>query len=156
MYGVIMDKQDFVGSKHCKSGMHCQTCRNKVDGREWRKSLMNAFKLPNDDVDFECTVKSSLRPWGWVKPEVGDGYRLLLYGIDDVPNDCVLAKDGDVWSDGFWKLYKSNDIWTIYSDVSDLVMVSFESSMLPPLGEYICGSRSGDTDCSSITAVISK
>jgi hypothetical protein len=51
----------FTKSPQCKSRFHCQTCRDKEGGREWRESLRKAFLLPNDETDFECPHGL---PWG--------------------------------------------------------------------------------------------
>jgi len=40
--------------KLCAPRLHCPTCRDLEGGRQWRGSLHRAFKLPNDEVDFEC------------------------------------------------------------------------------------------------------
>jgi hypothetical protein len=45
----------------CITHIHCQACRNKEGGRQWRDSLRVAFKLPNDETDFECPHGL---PWG--------------------------------------------------------------------------------------------
>ena len=45
----------------CKNLLSCQTCRDKEGGRQWRESLRKAFRLPNDETDFECPHGL---PWG--------------------------------------------------------------------------------------------
>lgn len=49
--------QLFVLTNHCKTKVHCKTCRSKESGRPWRTSLQKMFELPEGNVDFEC-------PWG--------------------------------------------------------------------------------------------
>lgn len=51
----------FAKSNVCKNKKHCQTCRDKEGGRQWRESLRVAFKLPGDETDFECPHGL---PWG--------------------------------------------------------------------------------------------
>lgn len=60
----------FIDDFTCLSKVHCQTCRDKGGGREFRIGLGNAFSLPNDAPDFECPHG---RPWGWQKPSSGLG-----------------------------------------------------------------------------------
>jgi len=44
----------FVDTIHCRSRVHCATCRNLEGGRSWRAGLATAFALPSGVVDFEC------------------------------------------------------------------------------------------------------
>lgn len=46
--------QLFILTQHCKTQVHCKTCRAKEGGRVWRKKLMEDFALPNNNVDFVC------------------------------------------------------------------------------------------------------
>ena len=44
---------NFFESVHCTSRAHCKTCRDKINGANWRSSIFKAF----DDVgteDFDC------------------------------------------------------------------------------------------------------
>ena len=54
-------KLDWIKSSHCKSGAHCNTCRDMEDGRAWRISIGKAFALPDEGVDFECPYELA---WG--------------------------------------------------------------------------------------------
>ena len=60
----------FVENGACKSGVHCQTCRDKDGGRGFRIGLGNAFKMPDDAPDFVCPHG---KEWGWLKPSTGLG-----------------------------------------------------------------------------------
>jgi len=60
----------FIESGACRSGVHCQTCRAKEEGRGFRIGLGNAFVLPNDAPDFACPHGKG---WGWRKPSSGLG-----------------------------------------------------------------------------------
>lgn len=51
----------YIVSETCKCKLHCQTCRDKEGGRQWRESLRVAFALPNNETDFECPHGL---PWG--------------------------------------------------------------------------------------------
>jgi hypothetical protein len=57
--------QLFVLSEHCKSRVHCVTCRNLEQGRRWRNDIANKFELPEGKVDFDCPHGV---PWDF-KPE---------------------------------------------------------------------------------------
>jgi hypothetical protein len=52
-------KPEFIRSFHCRSEAHCNTCRDRVGGREWRKSQSSLYVLPNNEVDFECPFGKS-------------------------------------------------------------------------------------------------
>jgi hypothetical protein len=54
-------KLEFTNTIHCRSHAHCKTCRMFNDGRSWRESLLKAFRLPGDLIDFECPEG---RGWG--------------------------------------------------------------------------------------------
>lgn len=68
----------FTETYHCKSGMHCQTCRAISGGRAWRKSLRRAFDLPGDREDFACPHGKQWGHRGKGKPVLGPGDRLTL------------------------------------------------------------------------------
>ena len=55
----------FVETSHCTSMVHCGTCRNKEDGRNWRSGIGRVFEIPDNNVDFECPHG---KPWEY-KPE---------------------------------------------------------------------------------------
>lgn len=48
----------------CMGGRHCETCRDRDGGREWRRGLSVAYELPANAPDFECIAREP-RPWGW-------------------------------------------------------------------------------------------
>ena len=52
---------NWTESYACGCRVHCEACRNKEDGWEWRESLRKAFILPDDETDFECPHGI---PWG--------------------------------------------------------------------------------------------
>ena len=58
---VVDMKLDWIKSSHCKSGAHCNTCRELEGGRAWRISIGKAFALPEEGVDFECPYELA---WG--------------------------------------------------------------------------------------------
>lgn len=39
-------------SMHCQSHVHCKTCRDKINGREWRESVSRHFGII--DADWLC------------------------------------------------------------------------------------------------------
>ncbi len=47
-------RREFTISSLCSSRDSCPTCRDLKEGRVWRASLRKAFKLPDDNADFEC------------------------------------------------------------------------------------------------------
>jgi len=49
----------FVLTEHCKSQLHCVTCRAKNGGRYWRSTLEQHYTLPNNVVDFDCPYGKS-------------------------------------------------------------------------------------------------
>lgn len=51
----------FVHSLHCLSEAHCRTCRSLRDGRQWRRSIMRRFAVPDNDVDFSCPYGKPMR-----------------------------------------------------------------------------------------------
>ena len=51
----------FIKSIVCTSELHCKTCRSLEGGKEWREALSKNFKLPDDEIDFECPFN---KPWG--------------------------------------------------------------------------------------------
>jgi hypothetical protein len=61
---------DFTETIHCRSGVHCQTCRDLERGRRWRADLGQRFSVPDGLVDFACPRG---RPWGWKRPSRGLG-----------------------------------------------------------------------------------
>lgn len=50
----------FILTSHCKSNVHCKTCRLKEGGRSWRTSLEKFYELPMNSVDFDCPYS---KPW---------------------------------------------------------------------------------------------
>jgi hypothetical protein len=50
----------FTESLGCTSREHCTTCRNKENGREWRRKLGKLYALPGGEVDFTCPID---KPW---------------------------------------------------------------------------------------------
>lgn len=44
----------FIKSAPCKSRAHCQTCRDREGGRQWRLAISEHYQLPGGEVDFEC------------------------------------------------------------------------------------------------------
>lgn len=55
-------KSQFFGSSICKSGVHCQACRDKETGRNFRSQIPNSFEPPAGGGDFDCPDK----PWGYI------------------------------------------------------------------------------------------
>lgn len=51
----------FQDDYNCTCKVNCPTCRDKDGGRQWRELLRKAFRLPNDETDFECPHGL---PWG--------------------------------------------------------------------------------------------
>ena len=49
----------FFDSVECRSGSHCQTCRDKIAGAAFRTSIAAYFAV--DPTDWECPHG---RPWG--------------------------------------------------------------------------------------------
>jgi len=67
--------QNFIDTIHCKSRSHCLTCRQKEEGRDFRESLYQNFKLPDNKIDFEC-------PYGkkWIEtPLTIEGQKEVKY-----------------------------------------------------------------------------
>ena len=60
VHSIVKKPQQFFKSTHCKTNLHCNTCRDKEGGRAWRASLVGKFK-DIDDVDFKCPVNYK---WG--------------------------------------------------------------------------------------------
>lgn len=58
---TMSTKQSFADTVHCLSRAHCATCRNLEEGRNWRKSLVSLFVLPNNEIDFKCPYG---KDWG--------------------------------------------------------------------------------------------
>ena len=58
-------KPSFFLSKECSMRIHCHHCREKEEGREWRRSILGHFDAEGG-VDFPC-------PFGgeWGKPPEG-------------------------------------------------------------------------------------
>lgn len=54
--------QLFILTSHCTGKAHCVTCRNKDGGHKWREDLTKTFKLPDNNIDFECPHGV---PWGF-------------------------------------------------------------------------------------------
>ena len=46
--------KNFAETTACLQEVHCITCRNRENGYKFRESLSKAFKLPNDEINFEC------------------------------------------------------------------------------------------------------
>ena len=59
-------KEEFVKSMYCTSRMHCTTCRDIGNGKEWREKLRSRFILPFDQVDFACPHG---KPWTHAKKQ---------------------------------------------------------------------------------------
>lgn len=55
----------FVTTAHCTSFGHCETCRNKEDGRKFRSDIMAAYEVPGNTVDWECPYG---KQWGYKDP----------------------------------------------------------------------------------------
>jgi hypothetical protein len=49
-------------AKVCARRLHCETCRDRETGREWRKSLGQYFEVPAGAPDFDCPHGLA---WGW-------------------------------------------------------------------------------------------
>jgi len=47
----------FIDTPHCFERVHCGTCRDLEDGREWRKSIMKHFEVPGNEIDWDCPYK---------------------------------------------------------------------------------------------------
>jgi hypothetical protein len=47
-----LSRSPFVQTEHCRSGVHCATCRDRDGGRDWRKSAAQVFAVP--EIDWEC------------------------------------------------------------------------------------------------------
>ena len=58
----------FANCFHCRCGVHCETCRDREGGREWRLMLMRSYSVPGGAVDFECPHG---RPWGYEPADDG-------------------------------------------------------------------------------------
>lgn len=66
---------NFFDTNHCRSGVHCRTCRDRGrSGRRFREVMRERFGLP--EVDFDCPHD---RPWGYR----GDVYPLPR--VSDLP-----------------------------------------------------------------------
>jgi len=50
--------ESFFDSVECRSGTHCQTCRNRAGGTGFRTGIAAYFRLPN--AQWECPHG---RPW---------------------------------------------------------------------------------------------
>lgn len=72
----------FVLTNTCTSNLHCHTCRNKEDGRNWRTLQAKIWEMPPGAPDFECPKERGAKPWGYNKvPAAGFG-DLLTRAID--------------------------------------------------------------------------
>jgi len=86
---------DFTETNHCRSGVHCRTCRHLVDGRAWRQCLAARFELPPHAPDFTCPHGKA---WGYRPPDrgVGDTIERVLRatGIGQVAKRLIRALTG--------------------------------------------------------------
>ena len=56
----------FFQSKHCQSGIHCETCRStNKEGVEFRNSISKLYELP---VDYDCEYN---KPWDYQSITIG-------------------------------------------------------------------------------------
>ena len=60
----------FAETNHCRSGVHCRTCRDLERGRAWRQSLVATFRPPPDAPEFRCPHGKA---WGYRPPDRGVG-----------------------------------------------------------------------------------
>ena len=60
----------WLDSGACRSGRHCQVCRDLDGGRRWRGSLSKVYILPDDAPDFACPCG---RDWGSLAPVPHNG-----------------------------------------------------------------------------------
>ena len=49
-------------AKICARRLHCEMCRDREGGREWRTSLGQYFEVPEGAPDFDCPRGLA---WGW-------------------------------------------------------------------------------------------
>ena len=60
----------FTESIHCYSRAHCVACRDLEGGRAWRTEMARRFRVPGDDVDFDCPEGL---PWNVKEHNLADG-----------------------------------------------------------------------------------
>jgi len=53
---------------HCRSGVHCRTCRDREGGRPWRAMMARAFVVSS--LDWACPQGKA---WGYRPPDRGLG-----------------------------------------------------------------------------------
>jgi len=95
----------FTKTAHCRSGVHCRTCRDREGGRRWRRSIAAHFEVPGGIADFPCPRG---RPWGWRPPDrglgdtvervlsamgVGPAYKRLHRRLTGRPCGCAKRRD---------------------------------------------------------------
>ncbi len=59
-------KVPFINTNHCKSRIHCRTCRDLTAGREWRRQRCERYDPPENKIDFDCPFG---KRWNFVKPK---------------------------------------------------------------------------------------
>lgn len=88
----------FTSSSTCRSGAHCDTCRDR-NNRAWRESLRRGFTLPDDNPDFECPHG---KPWGAVGPRTPIVIHVNWPGGATMWRELHTKRDADqAWLDGF-------------------------------------------------------
>jgi len=66
----------FLNSNHCRARAHCETCRDKTGGKEWRRELKKTFQ-DIKKIDFACPAGF---PWGKrEKPKVKTTFFYLRF-----------------------------------------------------------------------------
>lgn len=66
----------FIDTIHCRSRVHCRTCRERDGGRPWRIAMADRFTVPGDVPDWPCPHGL---PWGYAPARgLGDTIERVL------------------------------------------------------------------------------